>query len=63
MADINMRQWKNVELTVEDAEKFRIFLHSENIKFESSGCFNMVHFECFVNGYETHKINEFLRDL
>lgn len=62
MAD-KSRVWKNVELTNEEADKFRLFLHDNGICFESSGCFNIVHFEVNCNADETHRINAFLDTL
>lgn len=55
-----MRTWKNVEVSKETAKELSAFLYDNNIDFESSACYDLVHFECNVNDYETDAINDFL---
>lgn len=57
------RRWMNVELTPEDADKNREFLRENKIKFESSGCYNLVHFEVYVNEEELELCDAFLATL
>lgn len=58
-----MKLYKNVELNKNDADKLRVFLKDNKIKFETSGVGKMVHFECLVNQFEEKKVNEFLETL
>ena len=39
-----MKKWFNVELNERDAVKMKEFLTKKGIKFETSGCFELVHF-------------------
>ena len=54
------RLWKNVELEREDAEKLKVFLKRSKITYEPSECFNLIHFELYVNSFETQLVDEFL---
>ena len=47
-----MKLYKNVELDKNDAEKLKTFLKSNKMKFETSECENLIHFECLVNKFE-----------
>ena len=47
-----VRNWVNVELGQEAADGFRMYLRSKNIKFETSGAGNLVHFECLMTPEE-----------
>lgn len=58
-----MKLYKNVELDKNDAEKLKTFLKSNKMKFETSECENLIHFECLVNKFEEIKINDFLDTL
>jgi len=58
-----MKLYKNVELDKNDAEKLKTFLKLNKMKFETSECENLIHFECLVNKFEEIKINEFLDTL
>ena len=55
------RLWYSVELTLDNAEIFREYLHKNDIRFEPSGCYNLVHFECYMTNEERKAANEFLR--
>jgi len=59
----NMRTWKSVELSKADADKFRVFLKENGIKYEASGCFNLIHFQVHVNDTETNNIDAFLETI
>lgn len=54
------RTWKNVELPKADADKLRSFLKRADIKFETSEADNLIHFEAYINDFETEVVNEFL---
>lgn len=54
------RKWKSVEVTKEIAEKLRRFLKVKGIRYEASGCYNLIHFQILVNERETEKINTWL---
>lgn len=56
------RRWMNVELEKETAAKFGAFLKANSCKHESSGCFNLVHFEVYVNDEEAKACDEWLQN-
>lgn len=58
-----MKLYKNVDLDKNDAEKLKTLLKLNKMKFETSECENLIHFECLVNKFEEIKINEFLDTL
>ena len=60
---MDKRTWKNVELNKMDAEKLGSFLYENDIEFEESECYNMVHFEVNVDEYEEDAVNDFLDEL
>ena len=43
-----MKKWFNVELNERDSVKMKEFLAEKGIKFETSGCFELVHFEILL---------------
>ena len=55
-----MRKWLNCELSKMDWEKARVFLKSNNIRYEVSGCGSGIHVEVFANDSEAQSINCFL---
>ena len=57
------RTWKNVELNQNDANELKDFLNDYGILFESSECYDKIHFEIFVGAYVTEAINDFLDEL
>lgn len=57
------RTWKNVELNKMDAERLGSFLYENDIEFEESECYDMVHFEVNVDEYEADAVNNFLDEL
>ena len=59
----NTRKWLNVELSQADANELKNFLNDYDIKFESSECYDKIHFEVFVDEYEKEAINDFLDEL
>lgn len=58
-----MRTWKNVEVTRVVSELLGAFLYENDIEFESSECYNLIHFEINADAYETDAINEFLEQI
>ena len=42
------QKWYIVELSPITAELFKDFLRDNSIRFESSGCYNLVHFQIFI---------------
>jgi len=57
------RTWKNVELNQNDANELKDFLNDYDIEFESSECYDKIHFEILVDEYESEAINDFLDEL
>ena len=57
------RMWKNVELEKSEAEKLKAFLKRARIDYEPSSADNLVHFEIYLNRFETQLVNEFLDTL
>lgn len=56
-----MRKWLNVELCKgSEEELFRYFLMGREIKYETSGAHNMVHFECFMSDEDASEASEVL---
>lgn len=45
---ITMKRWYSVELEPKYAEEFRRFLQDKRITYDSSGCYNLVHFEVYI---------------
>lgn len=58
-----MKQWYNVELNHEDAKKLKFFLKSNNIYFEPSSCYNLIHFEIKLDEAGKKLVDEFLETL
>lgn len=58
-----MRNFYNVELNKDDAEKLKAYLKENGIYFEPSSCYNLIHFEIKVDETEFKKVNEFLEGL
>lgn len=61
-ADVQ-RNWKSVNLTKEDTDLFRNFLIDNEIRFETSGNGNLVHFEVLVNSTEQAVCDNFLSNI
>lgn len=53
-------KWRSIELNKHDAVKFKEHLYKTNLKFETSGCFELVHFEVFATSEEADKLNSYL---
>ena len=55
------RVWYSVELTKGNADKFKQYLHKNDIRFEPSECYNLTHFECAMTKEEFEAANDFLQ--
>lgn len=58
-----IRKWYNVELTKEEATQFNHYLKTNNIKFEPSEAYNLIHFECYMTFNELFAANRYLKEL
>ena len=58
-----MKKYYHVELNQQEAELFKVFLKENNIYFEPSNCYNLVHFAVKCNLEEVKKVNDFLDTL
>lgn len=59
-----MKQWYNVELNQNDAEKLQSFLYETDVNFEISGSFDLVHFEIEMeeNGEMYHRVSDYINN-
>jgi hypothetical protein len=57
---IMLKKWYNVELNKKRAEMFSKYLKEQNIKFEPSEAYNLIHFECYMTFEELKAANQFL---
>lgn len=53
-------KWRSIELNGRDAVKFKEHLYKTNLKFETSGCFELVHFEVLATSEEADELNSYL---
>ena len=58
-----MKHFYNVELNAEQAEELKVYLKENNIYFEPSACYNLIHFEVKMDNEEFEKVNKFLEGL
>ena len=58
-----IRKWYNVELTKDEAAQFNTYLKTNNIKFEPSEAYNLIHFECYMTFNELFAANRYLKGL
>jgi hypothetical protein len=56
----NFRRWLNTEVTIEEAAMLKDFLDENEIEYEASEAYNLIHFEINVNEYEKEAINGFI---
>jgi hypothetical protein len=57
---MNEEKWYNVELNQKEAEKFKEYLEDEGYPFETSGCFELVHFEISLNLTQFDEVNKWM---
>ena len=58
-----MKEFYNVELNMDEAEKLKVYLKENGIYFEPSACYNLIHFEIKMDKAELKMVNEFLENL
>ena len=58
-----MKQFYNVDLSKQDAEKLKQFLKICGFYFEPSSFYNLVHFEIKLTESEVKLVNDFLKNL
>ena len=57
---MTFRTWFNTEVTTEEAEMLKDFLDENDIEYETSEAYDLIHFEINVNDYERNAINDFI---
>lgn len=57
---MTFRTWLNTEVTTEEAEMLKEFLDENDIEYETSEAYDLIHFEINVNEYEKDAINCFI---
>ncbi len=57
---MTFRTWLNTEVTTEEAEMLKDFLDENDIEYETSEAYDLIHFEINVNDYERNAINDFI---
>lgn len=58
-----MKKWVNVELNKKDADIFRVELLNRRIKYDTSGCWDLVHFEVLADEKEIEELNGILEKM
>jgi hypothetical protein len=57
-----MNKWYNTELSRQDAERLSYYLTKNSIKFETSGAYNLTHFEILATPKQAEMINTWIDD-
>lgn len=57
-----MNKWYNVELSGQDAERLSYYLAKNGFKFETSGAYNLTHFEILATPKQAETINAWMDD-
>lgn len=57
------KHWYSVELDRDKADEFKSYLRKNNIKFEPSEAFNLIHIQCYMSFEEQFLANKFLYNL
>ena len=55
-----MARWVNCELPKETADKFKEYCRDMHIKFETSECDNLIHFQCYMTLEQITEANAFI---
>lgn len=50
----------STELNKSEAASFKHYLRTHNINYESSGCWELVHFECEMTEQQVNDANNFI---
>ena len=53
-------KWRSVELESKEAELFKAILNYKQVKYESSECNSMIHFEIYSNEKQAMKLTSIL---
>ena len=59
----NIRVWFHINMTRENADIFKEYLHEKEIYFEPSENYDFVHFACYMTNKERRAANQFLHDV
>lgn len=57
---MTFRTWLNTEVTTKEAEILKDFLDENDIEYETSEAYDLIHFEINVNDYERNAVNDFI---
>ena len=60
---MNTKKYYSTELDTKTSEALKVFLKQNNIYFEPSACYNLIHFEILASEAELEKVNKFLDTL
>lgn len=60
---MNDKKYYSVELTQDKSDLLKVYLKENNIYYEPSQCYNLIHFEVKCNKEELEKINQYLDTL
>lgn len=55
-----LRTWLNTEVTKKEAEILKEFLDENDIEYETSEAYDLIHFEINVSEYEKNAVNDFI---
>ena len=62
MKDKNLRTWVNTELDRKEADMLKGFLDENEIEYEASECYDVIHIEINVNEYERQAVEEWMEE-
>lgn len=57
-----LKEWHSVEMTKDLAEKFKVYLYENKLKYEPSEAGQLVHFEVLMNNDESIAANKWIDD-
>lgn len=60
---MHIKHWYSVELTRDKADVFKQYLKENNIKFEPSEAYNLIHIQCYMSLDEQFLANKYLYNL
>ena len=56
----NKRIWYSIEMSKTKAEAFKEWLRENHIRYEPSECFDLIHFECYMDQDELTRANDWI---
>lgn len=56
------KTWKSVELSSELAEKAKRFFKTNEIQYEASAAYNLIHIEAFVDEHDIEAYENFISE-